>query len=177
MAKTTHTEAPGGPQSGGFPAFRFETYPSQVLWLVLAFGVLYVVMARLALPRMSAILDERSGRISGDLAAAAERKAESDQALAAYEKALAEAKAKAQAIAGETRDRLTADADAKRKAVEADLQAKLEGAEKTISVEREKAMSNVRGIAADAATAIVERLSGSAPSSAQVEAALASVSK
>ncbi len=177
MAQTTHTEAPGGPQGGGFPAFRFETYPSQILWLVLAFGVLYVVMSRLALPRVAAILDERSNRISGDLAAAAKLKAESDEALAAYEKALAEAKAKAQTIAGETRDRLTADSDAKRKAVEADLHAKLDAAEKTIAVDREKAMTNVRGIAAEAASAIVERLSGSAPSAAQVEAALASVSK
>ncbi len=178
MANTTHTEVPGGAKSsGGFPAFRSETYPSQILWLVLAFGALYLVMSRVALPRMAAILDARHDRISSDLAAAAKLKADSDAALAAYEQALATAKAKAQAIASETRDRLQADADAKRKTVEAGLAAKLDAAEKTISADRTKAMTNVRGIAADAATAIVERLAGAAPSSAQVDAALSAVSK
>lgn len=177
MAQTAHTEVPGGPKGGGFPAFRSETYPSQILWLVLAFGALYLIMSRVALPRMAAILDERSNRISGDLAAAAGMKAKSDEAIASYEKALAEAKAKAQAIAGETRDKLQAESDARRKAVEADLQAKLDAAEKTIAADREKAMGNVRGIAADAAAAIVERLAGTAPEAAKVDAALAAVTK
>ena len=107
----------------------------------------------------------KSGTIasSSDLDKAAKLKAETDAAIAAYEKALADAKAKAQAIAAETRDKLAAETDARRKALEADLTAKLAAAEAQIVDGKTKAMQNVRGIAVDAAAAIVERLMGTAP--------------
>ncbi len=110
--------------------------------------------------------------MSSDLDQAAKLKAETDAAIEAYEKALADAKAKAQAIAGETNARLAAETDERRKALEADLNAKLASAEAQIVAGKTKAMSNVRGIAVDTATAIVERLMGPAPASGEVDAAV-----
>jgi F-type H+-transporting ATPase subunit b len=130
-------------------------------------------MSRVALPRIEGIIADREGRLSGDLAAAGKLKDETDAAIAAYEKALSDAKAKAQSIAGETRAKLAAESEAKRKAVEAELAGKLRSAEELIGQNREQAMANVRGIAVDAASAIVERLIGKAPARAAVEAAVA----
>ncbi len=97
--------------------------------------------------------------------------------MAAYEKALADARSRAQAIANETRDKEAAAADATRKALEGELNAKLAAAEKTIAATKEAAMSNVRSIAEDATTAIVERLIGRAPSDRAVSSAVADVLK
>src|SRR5688500_15289978 len=106
MATSTHTEVPG--QKGPFPPFQRETFASQLVWLTLTFVLLYVLMARVALPRIGAIMDERRARIADDLAQAERLKGESDAALAAYEKALADARARAQSLANETRERQTA---------------------------------------------------------------------
>jgi F-type H+-transporting ATPase subunit b len=104
-------------------------------------------------------------------------KAESDAASVAYEKSLADARGRAQALANETREREAKAAESARKALDAKLNAQIGEAEKTIAVRRSAAMTNVQGIAVDAATAIVERLTGSAPASREVEAAVVDVLK
>ena len=124
---TAHTEAPGG--HGAFPPFQAQHFPSQLLWLVVSFVLLYALMSRIALPRIASIFADRSKRIADDLAAAQGFKEQSEAAAAAYQKALAEARNRAQAIAAET------------------------------------------------ATAIVERLIGISPSQQDVAAALRDVSK
>jgi F-type H+-transporting ATPase subunit b len=169
---TAHTEAPGSPHKAPFPPFERETFPSQIVWLVVFFIALYVVTWRLVQPRVGGILEARRSRIAGDLAEANRLKGESEEAIAAYEKALADARARAQTIAGETRDRLQADADRNRKVVEERLNARLAEAEQAIAATKTAAMANVRGIAAEAAAAIVTRLTGiTAPGSA-VDAAV-----
>ncbi len=160
-----------------FPPFNPTTFASQLFWLVIAFVVLYVLMAKVALPRVGAIIESRQKCIADDLAGAASLKAESDAAIAAYEKALAEARARAQAIANETRDKQAAAAAATRKRLEGELNAKLAEAEKTIAATKQAAMLNVRGIAADATKAIVERLIGTAPADGAVDKAVADALK
>ena len=176
MAENAHTEVPGG-HSGGFPPFQKETFASQLFWLVIAFVLLYVLMSKLALPRVGAIIDARKSRIDGDLAAANQLKTSADAAMAAYEKSLVEARGRAQTIGNETRDRLNAEAEKSRKALDEQLNAKLAEAEKTIAATKTAAMSNVRSIATDAASAIVTRLIGTAPADAAVAGAIDSVLK
>lgn len=172
---TAHTEAPGG--HGVFPPFDRETFPSQLFWLAVCFVVLYLITARLVQPRVAGILDSRKNRIAGDLAEASRFRAESEQAMAAYEQALAEARTRAQTIASETRDRLQAEADRNRKSLEEQLNTRLAEAERTIAATKNAAMANVRGIATEAAAAIVTRLTGvTAPGSA-VTAAVDAVLK
>ena len=176
MATNTHTEHPGGGKAQ-FPPFNKETFASQLVWFVIFFVILYVLIGRFAIPRIGGIIEARRGRIEGDLAEANRLKEQSGEALSAYEKSLADARARAQALAGETRDKLSAEAEEQRKTLEGQLNVKLGEAEKTIAATKTAAMSNVRGIAVDTATAIVERLIGSAPSGSAVEAAVADALK
>ena len=116
MAEPTHTastEQPAKGGHGGFPPFQSETFASQLVWLTIAFVLLYVLMAKLALPRVASIIESRQKHIEDDLADASRLKGELDAAVAAYEKALADARDRAQAIATETRERQAAEAEAR----------------------------------------------------------------
>ena len=171
MATKTHTEVPAGGKPA-FPPFAKETFASQIVWLAITFVALYLLISRIAVPRIGGIIEERATRIEGDFAQAQRAKEESEAALAAYEKALADARNRAQAIGTEIRDKLHAEAEERRKAHEAQLNAQLADAEKSIAATKTAAMANVRGIAVDAASAIVERLIGTAPPAPAVAAAV-----
>ena len=166
-----HTQADGG-HGGGFPPFESSTFASQLVSLVIAFVALYVIVSRIALPRVESVIDARQNAIEDDLAQAQKLKDESDAALKAYESELAAARTRAQAIGNETREKLSAEAEAARKAIEGRLSVKLADAEKTIASTRAAAMTNVRGIASDAATAIVQQLTGATPDRKLVDGAV-----
>ncbi|WP_245263293.1 F0F1 ATP synthase subunit B [Azorhizobium doebereinerae] len=162
----------GGESHGGFPPFKPANYASQLIWLIVSFGALYFLMSRVTLPRIGRILEERHDRIAKDLEEARLRQAESEAAHVAYEKALTEARGKANAIAGEARNRLTAETDANRKALEASLNTKLADAESRIAATKTSALSHVRGIAVDTTNAIVTTLVGAGAPQQDVEAAV-----
>ena len=166
-----HTETEGA-HKGGFPPFESDTFASQLVSLAIAFGLLYIIVSRLALPRMKGVLTARQGAIDTDLAEAQKLRDQSDAALKAYEAELASARAKAQGIGSDIRDKTNAQAEADRKALEGQLAAKLAAAEKTIAETRNAAMTNVHTIAADAAGAIVQRLTGTTPDASAVNAAV-----
>lgn len=167
-ATKTETQVPKGP----FPPFAGEHFPSQILWLAIAFGLLYLLLARVVLPRVGAIFAARRDRIASDLDQAGKLKNQSEAAIAAYEKSLADARARAQATVAEHQQKLAADNEARRKELEAALAEKLAEAERRIENTRSAAMREVRGIAVDAAGAIVERLIGAAPPKPAVERAV-----
>lgn len=171
-ATNAHTEVPSDGHKTGFPPFQKETFPSQLVWLAITLVLLYLMASKLALPRIGGIFEQRREKIAGDLGEAQRLREQSDAALAEYEKTLAEARARAQTMASETHSRLLAESEERRKQLETALNAKLAEAEKSIAATRSAAMANVRGIAAEAAAAIVERLIGSAPAEAAVNAAL-----
>jgi F-type H+-transporting ATPase subunit b len=171
--QTTGTEVPGGSNAGpGFPPFKTETFASQLLWLAIFFGLLYWLVSKIFAPRLTEVIEGRASRIAKDLDDAAAAKAKAEDAGVAYEKALAEAKAKAQGIAQARRDEVNAGVETRRKALESDLAAKLSAAEAQIEATKARAMENVEAIAADAASAIVERLGGSVPAKGDLDAAL-----
>src|SRR3954470_246898 len=167
----SHTEAPGG-HGGGFPPFESSTFASQLVSLVIAFVALYLIVSRVALPRVGSVIDARQNAIEGDLAQGQKLKDESEAALKAYETELATARSRAQAIGNETREKLNAAAEAERKKLEDQLTGKLAAAEKQIGTTGETAMSTVRGIAADTAGAIVQRLTGVLPDGKTVSSAV-----
>ncbi len=176
MATSEHTEVPSGGHKQ-FPPFDKQTFASQLVWLAITFVALYLLMSKVGLPRVGGIIENRRAKIAADLAEAQRLKQQSDDAIAAYEKALAEARARAQAIAAKTRDKLMAEADARRKALEAKLNERLAEAEKSIDATRRAAMANVTGIAAETAAAIVERLIGAKLPGNAVAAAVAEALK
>jgi F-type H+-transporting ATPase subunit b len=175
MAETTQsgTEHPSQEHgSGTFPPFASDTFASQIVWLAIAFGLLYLLMSRVALPQVGGILETRRGKIASDLDAAQAAKAESDAALAAYEASLEAARNRSHAIAAETRDAVQGETEATRKSLEAELATKLASAEDSIARTKSMALGSVRSIAADAAAAIVERLTGRAPDTETVRSAV-----
>ena len=162
LTEEVHPETEINPEEGVFPPFDASTFASQLLWLAITFGALYLLMARVVLPRIGGILEDRRDRIASDLDHAERLKQQSDQALASYERALADARANAFKIAEDSRERAKAEADARQQVIEADLSRRIEAAENRIGE-----------IAVEAAQALVERLLGKAPSRTETAAAVA----
>ena len=157
------TEVPGEAEHGGnFPPFDSHTYPSQILWLVICFGLFFLFLNRVVMPRIGNILNVRSGRIRQDLDEAAKLKNEADAAAAAFEQELASARGKANAIGQQARDAAKAEAAAKRKQIESELEKKLADAEARIGKVKSAALKEVGTIAESTASAIVEHLVGKA---------------
>ncbi|MDX6807338.1 F0F1 ATP synthase subunit B' [Terrihabitans rhizophilus] len=163
-----HDEAHGG----AFPPFESTFFVSQLIWLAITFGLLYFLLSRFVIPRISSVLEVRGDRIKSDLAEAQRLRSETDAAIASHEAALAAARASSQKIASETRAKVDADAAVQRKAVEADLAERLAAAERQIAASKAEAMLNVRTIAISATAAIVAQLSGQEPSASEVEPAV-----
>ncbi len=157
---TTGTEAGHAPVSGAFPPFDSSSYPSQLLWLAITFGLFYVFLNKVVLPRIGGILEVRRDRIAHDLDTAARLKEDADAAVAAYEQELADARAKSNKIAGDARDAAKAEADAERREVETALNGRLAEAEARIASVRAAAMKDVGQIAEDTAASIVQSLVG-----------------
>lgn len=168
--------AAGAPTEGGskFPPFEASTFPSQLFWLALTFGLLYVLMSRVALPRVGSILEQRRETIDGALRAASAAQKEAEEQATALETALAKARASAQGIAGEARDKSSKEIEARRTAVEKELSAKLGAAEVRISETKAKAMGNVETIAKETVGAILEQL-GSKSTDAAIAKAISGV--
>lgn len=182
MAKELHTgtQAPGGTSGGhgkAFPPMDPTTFPSQLLWLALTFGALYLIMTRTAVPRIGQVIDDRRDRIQRDLDQAESLKNETETALAEYEQALAEAKQKASGIANQERAKVTAEAEQKRAVAEEREAAKMAEAEARISAARAKALSSVDEIAAETANSIVEKLIGVKSTPDEIKKALAGTLK
>ncbi|MEP7241847.1 MAG: F0F1 ATP synthase subunit B [Devosia sp.] len=175
-AAGAHTASEGHAEAVVFPPFDPTHFASQLLWFALAFGALYVLMSRVALPQIGSIIDTRKGRIDGDLKEAERLKGETDKALTAYQEALAAARSNARAIAEETRLANKADLDGKRKAIEDDLGKRVAEAEGRIQADKTAALTRVGEIASETAAAVVRQLSGDV-SAADVSRAVADVVK
>lgn len=184
----TTSETPEGPFTAGegvivespaehnnFPPFDASTFASQLLWLAITFVVLYYLMSRVALPRLGAIIEGRRDRIAADLDAAERLKGESEDAARGYEKALAQARTKASAIAEEARTAAKTKAEAQRAETERELASRLATAETRIAEIKDRALSEVGVIAADATEAVVASLIGAKASSEEVSAAVQAV--
>ena len=175
-----HTEtgvAEGGHARGPFPPFDSTTYASQLLWLVITFGVFYLLMQKVIAPRIGAILEQRHSRISQDVEEAGRLKAEADAAVATYEGELAAARAKANTIGTAARDAAKVKAEGDRRAVEASLTEKLKAAEARIADVKAKAFADVGAVAEETAAAVVEQLIGGSTAQSDVAAAVAAAKK
>lgn len=147
-----------GGGSAGMPQLDVATFPNQIFWLVLALVAIYMILSRVALPRIGALLAERQGAISNDIAAAEDLRNKAAEAEAAYEKALADARTEAQRIAQAARDEM--DADLKKAIAKADeeIASRTAESEKEIAAIRDQAAANVREVARDTAAEIVRAL-------------------
>jgi F-type H+-transporting ATPase subunit b len=165
----TGTEVPHG---AGFPPFKTETFPSQLFWLAVTFVFLLAVMWRIVGPRMAAVFGERKGRIDGDLAAADKHHKDAEAALAAYQSALAEARARAHKVAEENRKLVADEVEKAKAAAEVEAKEAMARAEVHIAAVRREAARHVTKAAQDAAAAIVARLIGATVSPEEAASAV-----
>ena len=154
------------------PQLDFSSWPPQLIWLAISFVALYFLMARVALPRIANVLEQRRDRIASDLDEAERLKGESEDAIASYEAALAEARGKAHAIAAETRVKLNAALEAERAEVDKKIAARTAKAEARIAEVRTSAIGEIDAAAADTAAEIVKALIGGKPAKAEIAAAV-----
>jgi F-type H+-transporting ATPase subunit b len=168
----TAEHVPASEEGAHFPPLDSSTFSSQLLWLAIFFGLLYWLMSKLVLPRIASILDARSGHIQNDLAKAKALQEQTTAAVQAYEKAFADARVEAQAIATETRGKLSAEVEEQRRALDDSLSKKIASAESRIANSRAKAMSEVKNLAGEAAASIVEQLTGAKVTKTAVAKAL-----
>jgi F-type H+-transporting ATPase subunit b len=167
------TEAAGHPaEEGGLPQLNTEHFAGQIFWLAITFGLLFILLSRVTLPKIASGLVARKSRIEGDLLAAETSKKNASDALTQYEAALAQARGKALAMADENRKRIVAEIDGLRHAADAKAQEAMGKAEARIAAQRTSAEGNIRDAAAEAAASIVERLLGAPVSSAEAAAAV-----
>lgn len=164
-------------EKAGLPQLDASTWPSQLFWLALTFGALYFLMSTYFLPRIGAALEERRDRIADDLDKAAEGRRQAEEGEMAYNRSLADARAKAQAIAAETREAVGAEVAGLQKEAEDDLAEKTEAAEARIAAMKTNAAAKVREAAIDTTRAIVEALILETPTEAAVGAAVAKAVK
>lgn len=154
------------------PQLNIADFPPQLVWLVISFVILYIAMAKVAVPRISEVLESRQDRIARDLDEAKRLSEESDKAKAEYEAALDDARSKAHAMVSELKAGLAKDQEASQADLEAKLAEKAKSAEKSIADAKETALSNVRTIAGEAAKATVAKLVSIELADKDVEAAV-----
>ena len=156
----------------GLPQLNATTFAPQLFWLVVVFVTLFYVLAKIVLPRIGEVITERGDRIARDIKAATRLKGETDKALADYEKALADARARASGIAKETREKLDLETAKEKSRVEGQISAKITQAEARIGATKTKALASVNEIAISTATAVVGKLIGQDATAEEVKKAL-----
>jgi F-type H+-transporting ATPase subunit b len=159
---TMATETHGAAEQVAMPQLDFATFPNQIFWLLVTLVVIYFVLSKVALPRISSVLAERSGTIMNDISAAEELKLKAKDAENAYNQALAEAKAEAQRISGEANVAIQADLDVALAKADAEIAAKAAESEAAINEIRENAADSVKVVAKDTAKELIAAFGGKA---------------
>jgi F-type H+-transporting ATPase subunit b len=154
------------------PQLEVSTFAPQLVWLAITFIVLYLLMSKLGLPQVDAIIEARRKRLDGDLARAAEIKAEAEGVVANYQRTLAEARAQAQATIKERTDRFAGEAAERQRQLAEAIAEQTRAAEREIGAAKERALTDIRSVAVDVARSVTEKLTGSAPDEAKLAPAV-----
>ena len=169
----TETDSNGAVEAAGMPQLEFSTFPNQIFWLVVALVIIYLILNRVALPRIASVLAERQGVIAGDIAAAEDLRRKAKEAEAAYSRALAEARAEAGRIVAEAKAEIQADLDIAMEKADAQIAEKTAESEQAIAAIRASAFENVETIALSVAEGIVTAM-GAKPDRQAITGAVSS---
>ena len=154
------------------PQLDVSTFAPQLVWLAITFIVLYLLMSKLGLPRISGVIEARRKRIADDLARASEIKNQAEAAMAAYQRVLTEARAQAQATVKESSDRFAAEAAERQRQLAATLAEHTKQAEQQIAAAKERALAEIRNVAVDVARSVTEKLTGAVADEAMLAPAV-----
>jgi len=146
----------------GMPQLDFSTFPNQIFWLVVTLVVIYLILNKIALPRIASVLADRQGTITGDIASAEDFKHRAEEAEEAYNKALADARVEAARIVAEAKAEIQIDLDAAIAKADAEIAVKAAESEKAIAEIRSGAMKSIEAVARDTAKEIVSAMGAKA---------------
>lgn len=179
LALTGVSAALAAEDGGGasLPQLDTSTFSSQIFWLAVSFAVLFILMWKVALPRVTDVVDSREQKIRADLERAEQLRDEIAKTEEEIAKVLSEARAEAQDIMRKAQDKVAEDHAKKQQKIEADLDQKIAEAEERIAKERSEALASMKQVAEDVVAASVEKLTGSKPDAKAVAAAVQAASK
>lgn len=169
--------APASALAAGLPQLDVSTFSRQIVWLAITFAILYVLMAKLALPRVAAILDARQAKINADLDRAAALRDEAAAVLASYEKSLADARIRAQALLGEASAEIAEAASLRIGRTAADIESRIAAAEARIAAAKNAALAELLAVATDVARDMALKVAGVAVDAETAGTAVAAVLK
>jgi F-type H+-transporting ATPase subunit b len=169
--------AEGGAASGGMPQLDPSSFPSQIFWLIVTFAVLFLLMWKVALPRVGEVIDQRQQKVSADLDRAETLKEEVEKITAEYEKLLSEARGDANEEIRKAQDQIKTTQDHRLERHDTEISAMISEAEKRIAKAREEALAEIRGVAEETASATVAKLIGQTPDKKAVSKAVEQAAK
>ncbi len=174
MASEATTEAAHGAEHvSGMPQLDFSTFPNQIFWLVVALIIIYLIVSRMALPRIGSVIEDRHNAIANDIEQAADFKRKAEEAEQAYNTALAEARSEAMRIAGEAKAEIQKEVDVELAKADAEISAKAAESEVRIGEIRDSAIKSIEEVANDVAGDIVSAIVPSASDAKALKAAIA----
>jgi F-type H+-transporting ATPase subunit b len=159
------------------PQLEFADYAPQIVWLTISFVILYLILSRIALPRVASVLDERERQVQSDIDRAQRLKAEAEDALATYERTMAEARATAQAELRKAVQAVAAEASARESGLSAKLAEQTAAAERSIAAAKQAAFADLQTMAGDIAGAMAGKLAGVQTTGPELQGAVAEVMK
>tara|TARA_B100000035_G_scaffold196572_1_gene167957 strand:+ start:90 stop:680 length:591 start_codon:yes stop_codon:yes gene_type:complete len=164
-------------ESGGMPQLNPEFWISQIFWLTLTFGILYVVLSKLILPKISANLELRKSQIQENIEAAEKQREDSENKLKEYEKIILKSKLEAKNIFKETRERALKDINSKRKILENQIDEEIKKAEEEINTLKKTAPGKINKIAIETSSEILKNLIGAEINNSSISAIVDDLSK
>lgn len=159
-------------KSGGMPQLQFSDFPPQLIWLAIAFVLLFILMSKVAMPRVAGAIEQREARIKGDLDRAERVKIEADTALAAYQKTIADARSKAQGELRQMQAEIAAETAKREAAFARQLAQRTKAAEDGIAQAKTRALTELRGVGGEVTGGVLAKVAGLKPPAAQIQAAV-----
>ena len=147
-------------ESGGMPQLNPEFWISQIIWLILTFGALYIVLSKVILPKISDNLESRRSQILENIEIAEKQREESEEKVKEFEKIILNSKLEAKNLFNEARQKVLEDVDKKRSELEKSIEAEIVSAEKEIQSLNSNSLENIKKIATDTSSDLISQLIG-----------------
>ena len=157
-------------ESGGMPQLNPEFWVSQIVWLILTFGILYIVLSKLILPKISDNLESRKSQILENIEMAETQREESEKKLKEFEKIIIESKLEAKNYFNEARQKILNDINSKRAALEKDIDEEISAAEQEVNNLKNTSSEKIKNIAIETSSELIKRLIGEEANNSSVSA-------
>ena len=164
-------------ESGGMPQLNPEFWVSQIFWLTISFGILYVVLSKLILPKISANLELRKSQISDNIEAADRQRNESELKLKEYDEIISKSKTEAKNIFNQAREKILKDINVKKEVLDKQINEEVKKTEYEINKLRLEAPAKINKIAIETSSELVRKLIGAEINNSSISAIVDDLSK